>query len=116
MKEKTWEGGDRSYGVPFVTKIETLLIERLQRRATKFILGWSFMDYKQRLIKLQILPFMMTFELNDIMFTIRPLKTPLQASMLSTMFHLVQRLPGLHPTTNLSSNVQGPTNMDTLIF
>ena len=55
---------------------DIVLIERVQRRATKFILGWSSMDYKQRLIKLEILPLMMTFELNDIMFFIKSLKTP----------------------------------------
>ena len=39
---------------------DIVLIKRVQRRATKFILGWSSVDYKQRLISLHILPLMMT--------------------------------------------------------
>ena len=55
---------------------DIVLIERVQRRATKFILGWSSMDYKQRLISLHLLPLAMIFELNDIMFFIRSIKNP----------------------------------------
>ena len=52
------------------------LIERVQRRATKYILNDYISDYKSRLIKLQILPLAYILELNDIMFFIRNLKHP----------------------------------------
>ena len=40
---------------PFLIK-DVLLLERVQRRATKFILGDYSMDYKSRLIYLKLLP------------------------------------------------------------
>ena len=42
-------------------------IERVQRRATKYILNDFTSDYKSRLITLGILPLMYVFELNDLM-------------------------------------------------
>ena len=53
------------------------LIKRVQRRATKFIMGWSSMDYKQCLISLHILPHIMNFEPDNIMFFIKSLKSPI---------------------------------------
>ena len=50
------------------------LIERVQRRATKYILNDYISDYKSRLIKFQILPHAYILELNDIIFFIRNLK------------------------------------------
>ena len=44
------------------------MIERVQRQATRFILHHSRQDYKDRLLSLNILPLMMTYELTDIMF------------------------------------------------
>ena len=51
-------------------------IERLQRRATKYILNDYSTDYNTRLIKLHILPLMMQFEINDILFFLRCIKNP----------------------------------------
>ena len=51
-------------------------LERVQRRATKFILNDFSSDYKSRLVALQILPLMMQLEVNDIMFFIRCLQSP----------------------------------------
>ena len=52
-----------------------LLIERVQKRATKSILGCSCMWFrKQCLISLHTLSLMMTFELNKIILFIRCLK------------------------------------------
>ena len=48
----------------------------MQRRATKFILGDWQNDYKSRLLKLEILPLMMLYELNDIMFFITNMRSP----------------------------------------
>ena len=51
-------------------------IERIQRRATKFILRDYASGYRSRLIKLKLLPLMYLFELQDILFAIKSLKTP----------------------------------------
>ena len=52
------------------------LLERVQRRATKYILNDFTSDYKDRLISLKLLPLMMFYELLDIMFFVKSLKTP----------------------------------------
>ena len=49
---------------PYLIK-DILLLERVQRRATKFILGDYSMDYKSRLTNLKLLPLMYTYELTD---------------------------------------------------
>ena len=53
-------------------------LEKPQRRATKFILGYhlSGLDYKDCLIQLNLLPLMYFFELTDIMFLVNSLKNP----------------------------------------
>ena len=51
-------------------------LEHLQRRATKYILNDYISDYKTRLLKLELLPLMYTFELSDIMFFIKSIKNP----------------------------------------
>ena len=51
-------------------------LESVQRRATKFILNDSTMNYKQRLIHLNLLPLMMEFEVSDIMFLVKSMKHP----------------------------------------
>ena len=50
--------------------------EKLQRRATKYILSDYISNYKSRLIQLGILPLMYIFELADIMFFIKSVKCP----------------------------------------
>ena len=50
----------------FLKDIATL--ERIQRRATKFILNDFSSDYRSHLVTLRLLPLMMQLELNDIMF------------------------------------------------
>ena len=52
------------------------LLERVQRRATKYILNDFTSDYKDRLISLELLPLMMFYELLDILFFVKSLKTP----------------------------------------
>ena len=51
-------------------------IENVQRRATKFITNDYSSDYKYRLICLQILPLMMQFELNHVMFFVSSIRNP----------------------------------------
>jgi len=52
------------------------LIERIQRRATKYILSDYRSCYKQRLIQLKLLPLMYVYDLADIMFFVKALKSP----------------------------------------
>ena len=58
---------------PYLIK-DILQLERIQRRATKFILMCSDSDYKSRPISANLLPLMYTFELND-MFCIKSLQS-----------------------------------------
>ena len=51
-------------------------LESVQRRASKFIISNSSMDYRDRLISLEMLPLMMEYEIADIMFLIKSLKNP----------------------------------------
>ena len=50
--------------------------ENIQRRATKFITNDYSSSYKSRLVSLHMLPFMMQFELNDILFFVASIKNP----------------------------------------
>ena len=58
-------------------------LERIQRRATKYILNDFHSDYKHRLLSLRLLPLMMQLELFDILFFIRCLKDPDNFSIFS---------------------------------
>ena len=49
------------------------LIEQIQRRATKFILNDYSSDYFDRLKQLNLLSLMYTFEINEIVFTLKSL-------------------------------------------
>ena len=55
---------------------EIILLERVQRRATKWILSDFHSDYKSRLKNLNILPLMMTLELNDLSFFLKSFHSP----------------------------------------
>ena len=55
---------------------DILNIERVQRCATKHILNDYTSSYKSRLMQLNLLPLMYLFELHDILFAIKSLKTP----------------------------------------
>ena len=52
-------------------------VERIQRKATKFILKDYTTDYKTRLISLYILPVMYWLDLQDLVFLIKCLQDPL---------------------------------------
>ena len=60
---------------PYLLK-DITTFERLQRRATKFILNNYTDDYKQRLINLKLLPLMYQFDYYDISFFINSIKNP----------------------------------------
>ena len=55
---------------------DILLLDRVQRKSTKYILNNYHLDYKTRLTSLHLLPLMYTYELYDILFLIQSLKDP----------------------------------------
>ena len=55
------------------------VLERVQRRATKWILNDFTTDYKSRLISLHLLPLMMSFKIHDISFILKSLASPTEA-------------------------------------
>ena len=72
LSTKSWRG---VYWRPkFIRDI--VKVEQLQRRASKFILHDFSSNYKTRLLSLDLLPLMMMFELNDVLFFINCLKNP----------------------------------------
>ena len=60
---------------PYLIK-DIVLLEKIQRRATKFILADYVSDYKSRLVALGLLPLMAEMEMGDVMFYFRNLKAP----------------------------------------
>ena len=56
--------------------VDVKAIELVQRRATKFIVNDTSMDYRNRLIHLKLLPLMMELEIADIMFLIKSMRSP----------------------------------------
>ena len=60
---------------PYLLK-DIIILERIQRRATKFILNDYQSSYRFRLVKLYLLSLMYLFELYDIIFVIKSLKNP----------------------------------------
>ena len=58
---------------------DRVALEKIQRRATKYVLNDYTSDYRSRLIALHILPLMMQLELFDVMFFIQCLKAPTDA-------------------------------------
>ena len=55
---------------------DIFILERVQRRATKYILNNYMLPYKVRLERLHLLPLMYTYELNDLIFFVKSLKAP----------------------------------------
>ena len=53
-----------------------MMLEKVQRRPSKFILGDYRSEYRQILTDIQLLLIMMIFELNDIMSFVRQVKFP----------------------------------------
>ena len=51
-------------------------LEDVQRRSTKFILRDSSLSYRDCLLKLNLLPLMMEFEISDIIFFVKSVKQP----------------------------------------
>ena len=51
-------------------------MDRVERRATKHILGDCKLDYKEHLFALGLLLLMYELEINDVMFCVKSLKSP----------------------------------------
>ena len=60
---------------PYLIK-DIIVLERVQHRATKFILNDYQSSYRSRLLTLNLLPLMYLFEIYDIIFFIKSLKNP----------------------------------------
>ena len=57
---------------------DIIILEKVQRRSTKFILHNTNLTYKERLQSLNLLPLMMWYEVADIMFFLKEVKNPSQ--------------------------------------
>ena len=73
-------------------------LETVQRRATRFIVNDVTMDYKDRLIRLRLLPLMMEFEISDIIFLVKSMKNP------STHFNIYNFIQCCSHSTRSSSS------------
>ena len=73
-------------------------LEAVQRRATKFIINDKSMNYKDRLIRLGLLPLMMEFEISNIIFLVKSMKAP------STHFDIFKFIDCCNHSTHSSSS------------
>ena len=95
---------------------DILLLESVQRRATKFILNDYSSDYKTRLTSLKLLPLMYRLELNDIMFLSHLLRTPPRTSIFLIIFPSATILSLLNLLPHLSCNTLPLLNCVTHFF
>ena len=65
------------------------LLERVQRRATKYILNDYTSNYKERLLRLKLLPLMYIYDLADIMFFIKSVKFPSEKFNISNFVEFI---------------------------
>ncbi len=83
----------------FPNKIQDIiLLERVQQRATKYILNNYNISYKLRLIHLNILPLMYYLQLLDLLFFVKCLKNP------SDSFNVFNQVTFHSGSTRSSSN------------
>ena len=71
---------------------DILSIERVQRKATKFILNDYTSEYGTRLLSLHLLPLMHWFELQDIMFLVKCLQNPSDNMNINTYITFVSSI------------------------
>ena len=76
------------------------MLEKIQRRASKFLLNDYSSDYKTRLklMSLNLLPLSMVMELNDIIFFLKSLRTP------SSTFNILDYVSFCNSSTRSSSS------------
>lgn len=89
------------------------LLERIQRRATKYILNDFTSNYKSRLINLNLFPLMYILDLYDILFFVKSIKNPsasfnirnyVDFCQLSTRSSANNKLKHVFSSTNKQSN------------
>ena len=83
---------------------DIVLLESVQRRATKYILNDFESDYRSRLVKLDLLPLMYVFELKDVMFCVKNLKSPTRGFKLDD--YLTFRRSGTRSSTAMKNVTQ----------
>ena len=84
-------------------------LEQVQRRCTKFILQDYSSTYKSRLRALNLLPLMLWYELQDIMFLVKCLKEPMHSCQPSRNGRDSPEILGLVPVVSrLSRNLRAP--------
>ena len=97
---------------PYLIK-DTVILEKIQRQGTKFILRDFNSDYKTRLLKLDLLPLMYILDLYDLLFFIKALKQPqdhfnihhhVSFSTNSTRSASTNKLNHIHTNNNYSRN------------
>ena len=82
----------------YCTEQNISALERIQRRATKYILNDYVSDYKTRLIKLNLLPLMYIYDQCDILFFIKSIQNP------SDHFNIQTFIKFCHHSTRSSSS------------
>ena len=85
---------------PYLIK-DTVILEKIQRQATKFILSDYVSDYKTRLLKLDLLPLMYILDFYDILFFVKALNNHQTILIFTIMYLLVLVTPDQHLLTNL---------------
>ena len=75
-------------------------LEKIQRRATKFILKDFSSDYKSKLLRLNLFSLMLLYEYYDIIFFFKCLKSPSSSLILTLMSHLLLPLQDLLQISN----------------
>ena len=77
---------------------DIFIIELVQHPATKYILNDYTSCYKMWLIKLKLFPLMYLFELHDILFAIKSIKTP------TIQFNIINYINFSSPRTRSGAN------------
>ena len=93
---------------------DIVLLESVQRRATKYILNDFESDYRSRLVKLDLLPLMYVFELKDVMFCVKNLKSPTRGFKLDD--YLTFRRSGTRSSTAMKMSHKLSSNNSTRHF
>ena len=83
---------------------DIVYLENIQRRATKFILNDFRSDYKSRLSSLHLLPLMMSFEINDILFFLKNCHLPQDCFDITTWFKFTSSSTRSSSSNKLSFN------------
>ena len=93
---------------PFLIK-DIMILERVQRRATKFILNDYTSPYKSRLTQLNLFPLMYQYELNDLLFFIKSYKA-------SSAYFDIRQFVQFKSSSTRSSSAAGQTGTSNIFY